>query len=198
MFVPIASSLRGSVGSRLHVSSAGLLRAGGSAAPWRALLAIPLATLCALLAFSIAAVAQAEPPKLVSYGQFGTHEPNAAGVAVEGSGDLFVSGSVIAPYSPSTVVKLDPSGKLLSPPSPFGSAYYSGVAVNPANGDVYVLGQESIGLFTPATPTMIFVYDPNTGAPVGTPFEVPAGFLPRVHGRRRARSRTTSRARPSR
>ena len=43
---------------------------------------------------------------------------------------------------PSTVVKLDPSGSLLSPPSPFGSAHYSGVAVNPTNGDVYVLGEE--------------------------------------------------------
>ena len=31
---------------------------------------------------------------------------------------------------------------LLSPPSPFGSAHYSGVAVNPTNGDVYVLGEE--------------------------------------------------------
>jgi hypothetical protein len=47
---------------------------------------------------------------------------------------------------------------------------------------VYVLGQESIGLFTPPTPMMIFVYDPNTGALLSS-FEVPAsrnifgGFL---------------------
>jgi DNA-binding beta-propeller fold protein YncE len=169
MFVPIARSLRGSVGSRLHVSSAGLLRAGGSAAPWRALLAIPLATLCALLALS-AGIARAEPPKLVSYGQFSAHEHAAVGVAVEGSGDLFVSGFLnFDDITPESVVKFDPSGKLLSPPSPFGSAYYSGVAVNPTNGDVYVLGEESL-----FAPTMIFVYDPNTGAPVGTPFEVPA------------------------
>ena len=44
--------------------------------------------------------------------------------------------------------------------------------MNPTNGDVYVLGEEG-GVVTPATPTTIFVYDPNTGAPV-TPFEVPA------------------------
>jgi DNA-binding beta-propeller fold protein YncE len=141
----------------------------------RRLLLASLVSLSSLAAGAlfVAPVAQAEPPKLVSYGQFSTHEPNAAGVAVEGSGDLFVSGLVTAPFSPSTVVKLDPSGKLLSPPSPFGSAYYSGVAVNPTNGDVYVLGQESLGLFTPATPTMIFVYDPNTGTLLSS-FEVPA------------------------
>ncbi len=80
------------------------------------------------------------------------------------------------------MVKLDPSGNLLSPPSPFGSAHYSGVAVNPTNGDVYVLGEEGLGgleegpggIFEPSTPPKILVYDPNTGAPVGTPFEVPA------------------------
>ncbi len=70
------------------------------------------------------------------------------------------------------MVKLDPSGNLLSPPSPFGSAHYSGVAVNPMNGDVYVLGEEG-GFFTPVTPAKIFVYDPNTGALLSS-FEVPA------------------------
>ena len=71
-------------------------RAPGSGAPSRRLLATPLTVLCAffaLLALS-AAAAQAEPPKLVSYGQFNASEPGAVGVAVEGSGDLFVSGFV--------------------------------------------------------------------------------------------------------
>jgi hypothetical protein len=160
-------------------------RAPGSGASARGLAAGPfvarsLISLCALaglFALSTASVAQAEPPKLVSYGQFSAHEPRASGgiasadgVAVSGSGDLFVSGFLNAnAFVPESVVKLDPSGNLLSPPSPFGSAFYSGVAVNPTNGDVYVLGEEGFG-----TPTKIFVYDPNTGAPVGAPFEVPA------------------------
>jgi hypothetical protein len=158
----------------------GLHRAPGSGAPARGPIVAPfvarsLIALCALaglLALSTAAPAQAEPPKLVSYGQFSAQQQYAVGVAVEGSGDLFVSGFLGENFAPSTVVKLDPSGKLLSPPSPFGSAYYSGVAVDPTNGDVYVLGEEG-GVLTPPTPAKIFVYDPNTGAPVGTPFEVP-------------------------
>jgi hypothetical protein len=121
---------------------------------------IALCALAALFALSTAAVAQAEPPKLVPYGLFSAHEPAAVGVAVEGSGDLFVSGFVSlsgsSAFSPESVVKFDPSGKLLSPPSPFGSGYYSGVAVSPTNGDVYVLGQEG---FSP--PAKIFVYDPK-------------------------------------
>ncbi len=160
----------------LFATLRGLRRAQGSGALARRLVAASLVALCALLALS-AAVAQAEPPKLVSFGQFSSHEKAAVGVAVEGSGDLFVSSLIGGGGSfglgPSTVVKLDPSGKLLSPPSPFGSAHYSGVAVNPTNGDVYVLGEEGGPFFeTPPTPAMIFVYDPNTGAPVSS-FEVP-------------------------
>ncbi len=152
----------------LFAALRGLLQAQGSGAPARCLVAAPLVAICVLLALS-ACVAQAEPPKLVSYGRFSAHEAHAVGVAVEGSGDLFVSsllpeGSL---FAPSTVVKLDPSGTLL-PSSPFGSAHYSGVAVSPTNGDVYVLGEE--GIFTPAE---IFVYDPDTGALLSS-FEVPA------------------------
>ncbi len=148
----------------------GLLQAQGSGASAHSLVAAPLAALCVLLVLCTG-VAQAEPPKLIPYESFITHEYLATGVAVEASGDLFVSGLLAArEFGPAPVIKFDPSGKLLSPPSPFGSGHNSGVAVNPANGDVYVLGQEE--LFTPAT--KIFVYDPNTGAPVGTPFEVPA------------------------
>jgi DNA-binding beta-propeller fold protein YncE len=148
----------------------GLRHAQGSGAPLRSLIALPLIALCALLTLSVA-VAQAELPKLILYGSFSAHEANAVGVAVEGSGDLFVSGLLgvgEGGFGPTPVFKLDPSGNLLSPPSPFGSAHYSGVAVNPANGDVYVLGEEGYG-----TPAMIFVYDPNTGALLSS-FEVPA------------------------
>jgi DNA-binding beta-propeller fold protein YncE len=154
--------------TRRFATLRGLPQAQGSGAPARGLVAAPLIALCVLLALC-GGVVQAEPPKLVSDGLFSTHEVHAVGVAVEGSGDLFVSSLYAEGFVPSTVVKLDPSGNLLSPPSPFGSAHYSGVAVNPTDGDVYVLGEE--GLFQPA---MIFVYDPNTGAPVGTPFEVSA------------------------
>ncbi len=119
-----------SAAMRRHVNATGLLTA-----------LVP--SIVAVFALSTAP-AQAEPPRLISEGNFGTHEAAAVGVAVEGSGDLFVSSLFPQgdPSAPSTVVKLDPSGKLLSPPSPFGSAHFSGVAVNPANGDVYVLGQE--------------------------------------------------------
>ncbi len=149
----------------------GLLQAQGGGAFARGLVAAPLAALCVLLALC-AGAAQAEPPKLISYGSFSAQEGQAVGVAVEGSGDLFVSGILGEGFVPSPVVKLDPSGKLLSPPSPFGSAHYSGVAVNPTNGDVYVLGEEG-GYNTPATPAMIFVYAPSTGALLSS-FEVPA------------------------
>ncbi len=161
----------------LFVALRGLLYAQGSGASARGPIAAPFVTraliaLCALaglFALATAGVAQAEPPKLILYESFSAHETNAVGVAVEGSGDLFVSGLFFGEgLAPAPVVKLGPSGSLLSPPSPFGSAYYSGVAVNPANGDVYVLGQEGF-----STPTMIFVYDPSTGALLSS-FEVPA------------------------
>ena len=125
-------------------------------------------------ALFVAPVAQAEPPKLIFDKLFSALVERPVGIAVEGSGDLFVSGILGGGFAPQTVVKLDPSGKLLSPPSPFGSAYYSGVAVNPTNGDVYVLGQE--GLFTPPVTTKIFVYDPNTGVLLSS-FEVPASRI---------------------
>ena len=51
----------------------GLRRAQGSGASARGLVAAPLAALCVLLALCVA-VAQAEPPKLIPYGLFGTHQ----------------------------------------------------------------------------------------------------------------------------
>jgi hypothetical protein len=156
----------------------GLLHARGGSASALSQVAASLLALCILQVLCVG-VARAESPKLVSYGSFGTQEANAVGVAVEGSGGLFVSSRYpgaegFAGFAPSTVVRLDRSGKLLSPPSPFGSAHYSGVAVDPTNGDVYVLGEEGGPAFlTPPTPPTIFVYDPNTGALLSS-FEVSA------------------------
>ncbi len=151
----------------LFATLCGPRQAQGSGASARGLVAAPLVALCVLLALCVG-VAQAEPPALIPYGVLPTHQELVNGLAVEGSGDLFLTSILKGEFEESTVVKLDPSGNLLSPPSPFGSGHYSGVAVNPVNGDVYVLGEE--GLFTPA---MIFVDNPNTGAAVSS-FEVAA------------------------
>ena len=88
----------------------GLPRAQGSCALACSLIAAPLLSLCVLLALCVG-VAQAEPPKLISYGSLSAHGM-AAGVAVEDSGDLFVSGLIGEGFGPSTVVKLDPSGNV--------------------------------------------------------------------------------------
>ena len=125
-------------------------RAPGSGAPARGLIAAPfvarsLVVLCALAGLFALPPPPSPKPNLPSSSptdRSARRSRFAVGVAVEGSGDLFVSGLFGEGFAPSTVVKLDPSGNLLSPPSPFGSAYYSGVAVNPTNGDVYVLGEE--------------------------------------------------------
>jgi hypothetical protein len=146
-----------------------LLHAQGSSAPLRSLIATPLITLCALLAFS-AGVAQAEPPKLVSYGKFASEGP---GVAVDqASGDVFTASFFDVNEKDERtglghIRTFEASGKEL--PSSYAEGLHSGAAIDPTNGDLYVLAEE--GIFTPA---MISVYDPNTGAPVGTPFEVPA------------------------
>jgi DNA-binding beta-propeller fold protein YncE len=94
------------------------------------------------LALSVAVVfalcagaAQAEPPKLVFDGKFQTQYP--LGVAVDQqSSDVYVAALALG-----NINKFDASGKLISPPSPFGSGsgFYSGVAVNPTNGDLYVV-----------------------------------------------------------
>ncbi len=99
--IPTAHIAKPAVASKTgrFATLCGLHRAPGSGAPARGPIAAPfvarsLVVLCALAGlFALsAAVAQAEPPKLVSYGHFSAHELRAVGVAVEGSGDLFVSG----------------------------------------------------------------------------------------------------------
>jgi NHL repeat len=138
--------------------------AKGSGAPSRTLLATPLVALAALLA---PAAAQAAPPTLIPYGQF--QSPSTVGVAVDNSpgpsqGDVYTAAFLAVSegtFHFGEVNKFDSSGNLLSPPSPFGVAHelgdkglsYSGAAVNPTNGDLYVLDAfySEIDVFNPAT-----------------------------------------------
>lgn len=151
----------------------GLLHTKGSGAPSLNLLATPLIILCALfavLALSTAA-AQAEPPKLTSYGTFASEGP---GVAVDQSnGDVFTAGLFRVEKGVNNgnghINEFDGEGK---PISSFGpESFYASAAVNPANGDLYVLN----GFGTLET------YDPSTGELLSS-FAVPAsnnfiGFL---------------------
>ncbi len=150
-------------------------RAPGSGAPERGPIAAPfvarfLVALCALaglFALSTAAVAQAEPPKLVSNGYF--RAPAADGIAVDQSSeDLFVSG-LLSEFGFGSIEKFNASDELLSPPSPFAEASLSGlhygVAVNPRNGDLYVASAAS-------SSGSIEVFNPNTGELLSS-FSVP-------------------------
>jgi DNA-binding beta-propeller fold protein YncE len=162
-------------------------RAPGSGAPARDPIAAPfvarsLVVLCALaglLALSTAAVAHAEPPKLVSYGSFASEGP---GVAVDqASGDVFTAGFFDDEFKITSegqeesvgkswghIEKLDAEGK---PLSTFGKSVgenflffnegwpFAGAAVNPVNGNLYVLEALSPETFAPG----IAVYEPSTG-----------------------------------
>jgi hypothetical protein len=118
--------------------------------------ALALST-AALLALCVG-VAQAEPPKLIFYGKFSTGE-YPLGIAVDNSslaspaGDVYVAGA----FGVSNIGKYDASGKLISPPSPFGSASYGAAAVNPTNGDVYAVDAENqrIDTYTPSTGALL-------------------------------------------
>ena len=104
-------------------------------------------------------VARASVPRLISGGSFPATLP--VGVAVDqSSDDVYTAAFFLADIN-----KFDASGGLISPPSPFGEGNFSSVAVNPVNGDVYVLSASE--------PTVIDTYDPGTGALLSS-FEVPA------------------------
>jgi hypothetical protein len=151
-------------------------------------------------------VARAETPRLIPDGQF--ESAAALGVAVDNScfvqglsgsacsaadpsnDDVYVAGFVVAQdepgttnkeYVPGPVNKFDPSGNLLSPPSPFEGplhifepgALHSGVAVNPVNGNMDTLGNKA-NPETFQSEAEIGTYDPATGALLpGGSFPVP-------------------------
>ena len=137
------------------------------------------ALLCVLVgAFACTSVAQAEPPKLISYGSFASGFTTwGIGVGVDqSSGDVYVSGLLnqSGGFNPSNVNDFNASGKLLSPPSPFGEGLYSDAAVNPTNGDVYLLTN---GNTIPASGNQaIDTYDPSSGALLSS-FSVPGDVL---------------------
>ncbi len=103
----------------------------------------------------------ADTPRLVSYGQFSTAE-FPLGITVDNSGPAFLDDIYVATLA-NGIDKFDGSGSLLSPPSPFGRAFYSGVAANPTNEELYLLN--AFG--------SIETFDAGSGAPVGSPFPVP-------------------------
>jgi hypothetical protein len=140
------------VASRGDVSE-GLLRRVSIAL----VLGVAVLLACALQGALYAGVARADVPGLVSNGNFASE--GGLGVAVDqSSGDVFVTS-----FFSGSNEKFEASGKLLSPPSPFGGEGNYGAAVNPTNGDLYVASPLSNEIDT---------YDPNTGAPISS-FPVP-------------------------
>jgi hypothetical protein len=171
-----------------------ILRDVGSRLPSRTLPALAL-SLAALLAPSTG-VARAAAPGLVATGQF--QAESAVGVAVDNSCSLHVpplTGSACTAFDPSSedvyvagnlyfpagggidyghVNEFGPSGDLFSPPSPLGTGFtYSGAAVNPTDGDVYVLEslKSEIDTFDPATGSLIssFPVAPSDNVEIAAP-----------------------------
>jgi hypothetical protein len=147
-----------------HAPGSGAPTRGPIAAPVMARSLITLCVLAVLLALS-AAGAQAEPPRLVPYGSSETE--GGLGVAVDqSSGDLWTAGLIKLSSSGGLsglgrIEKFDAFGKPL-PPSPFAEGLHSGAAVDPTNGNLYVLNASGT----------IETYDPNTGALLSS-FTVP-------------------------
>lgn len=124
-----------------------------------------------VLVVLFAGIAQAEPPKLVSYGSFDAHTASPVGVAVDQSShDVYVAGLIDRgnPFAGVPVNEFDASGTLLTPPSPFAQGYHAGVAVNPTNGDLYVLGNA----FSAFGPPVLETYDPTSGTLISS-FSLP-------------------------
>jgi DNA-binding beta-propeller fold protein YncE len=125
---------------------------------------IALCALASVFALATTTAAQAQAPTLIPDGSF---NPGLfpEGIAVDQtSGDVYIAALAFA-----NINKFDASGSPLAPPSPFGEGNFSSAAVNPTNGDLYVLNAlpNEMGNAT------INTYDPGTGAPLGAPFAVP-------------------------
>ncbi len=114
-----------------------------------------LAWVSALLVLGGSAPALAHRSALASFGSVPGRILD--GVTVDQSTDDVYLGVLGFGSKTEDVYKFDPSRDLLMPPSPFGvgSEAYSGVAVNPTNGDVDVVDARNQTIGT---------YDPNTGA----------------------------------
>jgi DNA-binding beta-propeller fold protein YncE len=123
-------------------------------------------TMLAVLALC-AGVAQAEAPKLISYGNISV---GSAGVPVEGpgiavapvSGDVYTAGFLnFSKFTLGIIQGFNASGTPLG--SSFGTGLYAGVAVDPVDGRLYVanVGSSEIDTFEPS------------GAP-GPSFSVPS------------------------
>ncbi len=129
----------------------------------RSRIAAPLTILCVLCALLTSCVGIAGAySKLIPLGDFSSE--HATGVAVDQStGDVYVTNSEAFAQA---LNKFNATGGLLSP-SPFGEGHFpSGAAVNPIDGDVYVLGNDVIsyvglggGHFEPEIET----YNPSGG-----------------------------------
>ncbi len=130
----------------------------------RKLGSIGRALLCVLVGVLVLAgapdVAQAEAPRLTSYGRFASEGP---GVAVDqSSGDVFTAGLFAIGTSEGTRIrKFDGEGERISSFGP--ESLYAAATVNPANGDLYVLS--AFGTLE--------TYNPKTGQLIPPSFTVP-------------------------
>jgi DNA-binding beta-propeller fold protein YncE len=111
----------------------------GGRRSWRvpvAALALSVAGLLVLFT----GVTRADAPKLITYGNFATGKVLSYGISVDQpSGELYVASFASQSFSESGHLdKFDAAGNQL-PPSPFAGGYESGAAINPTNGDLYVL-----------------------------------------------------------
>jgi len=147
------------------VGLSGVVAIGRSDTGWPSLrrtftaLALSVAAVlaCALQGALSVGVAQAELPKLVSYGTFAAEGP---GVAVDqSSGEVFTAG--LYTYCDEnqeqkrcafggSLKRFDAEGRLIAPFGP--TSFYTGAAVNPVNKDLYVLnGFGSVETYDPLT-----------------------------------------------
>jgi NHL repeat len=143
-----------------------------SAHPYRLRCLLSLSSAFALMLGLItlcAGAAWAEPPKLIQDGSFGAGDVLTEGVTVDQStGEVYVASAVSNTLTSfGHLDKFGVGGELLSP-SPFAEGLNTGVAVNPVDGDVYVLE----GLDFATGKPEIATYDPVTGKSVAPNFPV--------------------------